>query len=49
MNYEITEDVYDFLLKKYNEWGVTYYQLFGEEGISGNDIGAPDDITFTNL
>ena len=49
MNYELTEEVYDFLLKKYNEWGVTYYQLFGEEGISGNDIGAPDDITFTNL
>tara|TARA_B100000575_G_C22704057_1_gene425311 strand:+ start:186 stop:335 length:150 start_codon:yes stop_codon:yes gene_type:complete len=49
MNYELTEEVYDFLLKKYNEWGITYYQLFGEEGISGNDINAPDDIKFTNL
>ena len=49
MNYELTEDCYAILLQDFNEWSETYYQLFGQDGISGNDIGAPDDITFTNL
>ena len=38
MNYELTEECYEILLKDYNEWADTYYQLFGADGISGNEI-----------
>jgi len=37
MNYELTGECYDILLKEYNEWSEMYYQLFGEEGISLKD------------
>ena len=38
MNYELTEECYEILLEDYNEWADTYYQLFGADGISGNEI-----------
>ena len=38
MNYELTEDCYAILLEDFKEWSETYYQLFGVDGISGNDI-----------
>ena len=38
MNYELTEDCYAILLEDFKEWSELYYQLFGVDGISGNDI-----------
>ena len=38
VNYELTEECYEILLKDYNEWSDTYYQLFGADGISGDEI-----------
>ena len=38
MDYELTEECYDILLDDFNEWSETYYQLFGQDGISGKDI-----------
>ena len=38
MDYELTEECYDILLKDFNEWSEMYYQLFGIDGISGKDI-----------
>ena len=38
MNYELTEECYNILLEDFDEWSETYYQLFGQDGISGKDI-----------
>ena len=38
MDYELTEECYDILLKDFNEWSEMYYQLFGIDGIAGKDI-----------
>ena len=41
MNYELTEECYDLLLDDYNNGSNLYYQLFGLDGLSGDEISMP--------
>ena len=41
MNYELTEECYELLLDDYNNGSNLYYQLFGLDGLSGDEISMP--------
>ena len=41
MNYELTEECYELLLDDYNNGSNLYYQLFGLDGLSGDEIIMP--------
>ena len=36
--YDLTEEVYEVLLDDFNNGTSLYYEMFGEEGVSGKDL-----------
>ena len=36
--YDLTEEVYEVLLDDFNTWASLYYEMHGEEGVSGKDL-----------
>ena len=36
--YDLTEEVYEYLLDDFNKGTSLYYEVFGEEGVSGKDL-----------
>jgi len=36
--YDLTEEVYEVLLDDFNIWASLYYEMHGEEGVSGKDL-----------